>query len=105
MRRLAAAAIAVAAAASAVAAEPLTVATWNLEWMMQPAVFDALAPACFGRGARAGGGERAIPCDLDELGAGRAVEHDAPVPGDEVHDPPVGIPRDLLPLCPGDDGT
>ena len=31
---------------------------------MTPAVFDALAPTCFGRDARPGGGERAIPCDL-----------------------------------------
>ncbi|MBM4218061.1 MAG: hypothetical protein FJ171_00145 [Gammaproteobacteria bacterium] len=64
MRRLAAAAFAIFAATSAGAAERLTVATWNLEWMMRPAVFDALAPDCFGRDARPGGGERAIPCDL-----------------------------------------
>jgi endonuclease/exonuclease/phosphatase family metal-dependent hydrolase len=64
VRRLAAAAFVLAAATSAGAAERLTVATWNLEWMMQPAVFDALAPACFGRDTRPGGGERAIPCDL-----------------------------------------
>ncbi len=62
--RLAAAAIALAAATAAGAAERLTVATWNLEWMMTPAAFDALAPACFGRDARPGGGGRAIPCDL-----------------------------------------
>lgn len=62
--RLAAAAIALAASTAAGAAERLTVATWNLEWMMTPAVFDALAPGCFGRGTRPGGGERAIPCDL-----------------------------------------
>jgi endonuclease/exonuclease/phosphatase family metal-dependent hydrolase len=32
--------------------------------MMTPETFDALAPSCFGRDARAGGGDRAIPCDL-----------------------------------------
>jgi hypothetical protein len=62
--RLLAAAVAFALSAAAGAAERLTIATWNLEWMMKPAVFDALAPACFGRDARPGGGERAIPCDL-----------------------------------------
>jgi len=64
VRRLAAAAAALAVSSAAVAAERVTVATWNLEWMMTPAVFDALAPGCFGRDARPGGGERAIPCDL-----------------------------------------
>ncbi len=63
IRRLAAA-LALAAATAAGAAEPLTLATWNLEWMMTPAAFDALAPDCFGRDARPSGGERAIPCDL-----------------------------------------
>jgi endonuclease/exonuclease/phosphatase family metal-dependent hydrolase len=62
--RLLAAALAFALSAAPGAAERLTIATWNLEWMMKPAVFDALAPACFGRDARPGGGERAIPCDL-----------------------------------------
>ena len=62
--RLAVAAAALAAAGAAGAAERLTLATWNLEWMMTPAVFDALAPSCFGRDRRAGGSERAIPCDL-----------------------------------------
>ena len=52
------------AAIPALAAEPLTLATWNLEWMMRPEAFDALAPSCFGRDARAGGDVRAIPCDL-----------------------------------------
>jgi endonuclease/exonuclease/phosphatase family metal-dependent hydrolase len=63
------AAAATACAAPAVpAARPLTVATWNMEWMMRPGVFDSLAGACFGRGARAGGSERAIPCDLAPRG-------------------------------------
>jgi endonuclease/exonuclease/phosphatase family metal-dependent hydrolase len=62
--RVAAAAAALAVASVAGAAERMTLATWNLEWMMTPAVFDALAPDCFGRDARPGGGERSIPCDL-----------------------------------------
>lgn len=66
MKRLAAAALAL--AAPAVAAERLTLATWNMEWMMRPEVFDALAGSCFGRHARAGGNERAIPCDLAPKG-------------------------------------
>jgi endonuclease/exonuclease/phosphatase family metal-dependent hydrolase len=65
--RLAAAALALALASGA-SAERLTIATWNLEWMMTPGTFDALAPACFGRNTRAGGGERAIPCDLAPKG-------------------------------------
>ena len=66
MKRLAAAALAL--AAPAVAAERLTLATWNMEWMMRPEVFDALAGSCFRRHSRAGGNERAIPCDLAPKG-------------------------------------
>ena len=62
--RLAAAAAALAVATAAGATERLTLATWNLEWMMTPAVFDALVPSCFGRDTRPGGSERAIPCDI-----------------------------------------
>ncbi len=67
MIRLFATALAAALAVSAAALPApgrLTLATWNMEWMMRPAVFDALAPGCFGRGTRASGTERAIPCDL-----------------------------------------
>ncbi len=42
----------------------LTLGTWNLEWMMTPATFDALAAKCLDRGLRAGGGDRAIPCNI-----------------------------------------
>lgn len=42
----------------------LTLATWNAEWLMEPETFDELARVCIGRGGRAGGGQRAIPCDL-----------------------------------------
>ncbi len=68
MIRLAAAALAAAFACPAAAAERLTVATWNMEWMMRPRVFDALAAKCFGRGSRPGGDERSIPCDLAPKG-------------------------------------
>lgn len=71
-RIAAAPAAALALAATLVSAAPvdgrLTIATWNMEWMIRPEVFDALAPSCFGRGARAAGHERAIPCDLAPKG-------------------------------------
>ena len=68
MTRLAAAALAAAFACSATAAERLMLATWNLEWMMAPQVFDALAAKCYGRERRPGGVERSIPCDLAPKG-------------------------------------
>jgi hypothetical protein len=68
VRRLAAAAFAAAFACSAAAAEPLTLATWNMEWMMRPQVFDALAAKCYGRDRRPGGDDRSIPCDLAPKG-------------------------------------
>ena len=68
MKRLAAAALAVAFAGSASAAERLVLATWNMEWMMRPQVFDALAAQCYGRERRPGGGDRSIPCDLAPKG-------------------------------------
>ena len=42
----------------------LTLATWNLEWLIEPATFDELARICLARGARARGHQRTIPCDL-----------------------------------------
>jgi hypothetical protein len=62
--RLAAAALALAYAAGSAAGPRLSIATWNLEWMVTPETFDALAPSCFGREVRAPGRARAIPCDL-----------------------------------------
>ncbi|MGH8130938.1 MAG: endonuclease/exonuclease/phosphatase family protein [Steroidobacteraceae bacterium] len=64
MTRLLVAGIAISVAAAASAAEGLTLATWNLEWMMTPRAFDALAPSCTDPGRRVGGDDRAIPCDL-----------------------------------------
>jgi len=62
--RVAALAFALALAAPATGAERLRVGTWNLEWMMTPETFDALAKHCMARDQRAGGDEREIPCDL-----------------------------------------
>jgi len=62
--RLAAAALGFALAAPAGPAETIRIGTWNMEWMMRPEAFDRLAASCFGRDSRAGGGTRAIPCDL-----------------------------------------
>jgi endonuclease/exonuclease/phosphatase family metal-dependent hydrolase len=56
------------AASGAAAAERLTVATWNLEWMMTPETFDSLAARCLDHGLRAGGSDRAIPCDIAPKG-------------------------------------
>jgi endonuclease/exonuclease/phosphatase family metal-dependent hydrolase len=64
MTRLIAAFFALSFATAPSAEGRLTLATWNLEWMMTPATFDTLAAACLGSGRRAGGSERAIPCDL-----------------------------------------
>jgi len=64
MMRLAAFALAFALAAPAAGAERLRFGTWNLEWMMLPTTFDALAGHCLAPERRAGGRDRAIPCDL-----------------------------------------
>jgi len=58
--------ILVVAAATAGAATPerLAIGSWNLEWMMTPATFDRLAARCLKPGLRAGGSDRAIPCNI-----------------------------------------
>ena len=66
--RLLAAALALAFAHAAGSAERLTLATWNLEWMMTPEVFDGLAPHCFAPDRRGAGDARSIPCDLVRRG-------------------------------------
>ncbi len=71
MIRLIAAFVAMSIAA---AADSLMLATWNLEWMMTPRTFDALAATCMDSDRRAGGNERAIPCDL--VAKGRWSEED-----------------------------
>lgn len=57
-------ALAAPAAAGAAPSGRLTLGSWNLEWLMQPATFDALAARCLGHGLRAGGSDRAIPCNI-----------------------------------------
>ena len=64
MIRLALLAAVLVLAAPAVGAKPLRVGTWNLDWMMTPETFDALAGNCIGKEERAGGKDRSIPCDL-----------------------------------------
>lgn len=63
MRALAAI-VALSLSAGAAAADRLTLATWNLEWMMAPHTFDELAARCLKYGQRAGGNDRAIPCNI-----------------------------------------
>ena len=60
------AALTLATQATAQTATPgrLVLGSWNLEWMMTPATFDALAARCLKPGLRAGGSDRAIPCDI-----------------------------------------
>ncbi len=50
--------------AGSAAADRVSIGTWNMEWMMTPATFDALASRCAGGDRRVGGSERAIPCNL-----------------------------------------
>lgn len=59
-------ALAAAAACTADATPPgrLTLATWNLEWLMEAATFDVLSAHCLRHGLRAGGSDRAIPCNI-----------------------------------------
>lgn len=56
--------LALAIAAPAARAAPLRLGTWNLEWMMLPATFDALAARCVAGESHAHSDDRAIPCDL-----------------------------------------
>jgi endonuclease/exonuclease/phosphatase family metal-dependent hydrolase len=72
--RFAAMAIALALASPGAGADPLRVGTWNLEWLMTPETFDALARNCLGKDQRAGGQDRSIPCD--RVPKGRWSEHD-----------------------------
>ncbi len=63
MKRALAAILLLALPGSALA-ERLMLASWNLEWMMLPATFDQLAAKCLDHGLRAGGSDRAIPCNI-----------------------------------------
>jgi len=50
--------------AAAAESGTLKLATWNLEWLMTPDTFRALAGRCVRGGERVGGDARAIPCDV-----------------------------------------
>lgn len=63
MKRAAAAALALAFAGGA-SAERISIGSWNLEWMMTPATFDALAARCEDDRRYGRGGDRSIPCNL-----------------------------------------
>jgi endonuclease/exonuclease/phosphatase family metal-dependent hydrolase len=87
-----AAALATACATAAPATGRLTVASWNMEWMIRPEVFDSLAASCFGRDWRAAGTERAIPCDL--VPKGRWSEADLA----RIRDFAATLPADVIAL-------
>jgi len=44
--------------------DTVSIATWNAEWMIEPATFEALAATCTPREVRVTGETRSIPCDL-----------------------------------------
>jgi endonuclease/exonuclease/phosphatase family metal-dependent hydrolase len=46
------------------ATSELKIATWNLEWFMEPRTLRALTPACLPHDAPRDGARRAIPCDV-----------------------------------------
>jgi endonuclease/exonuclease/phosphatase family metal-dependent hydrolase len=47
----------------------IKIATWNLEWFMQPETLRALTPACTPRDAPRDGARRGLPCDVAHEGA------------------------------------
>ena len=51
-------------AAAAATVRPLRIATWNLEWLVAPEDFRALARNCVPRGASPGTRKRSLPCDV-----------------------------------------
>jgi 5'-nucleotidase (lipoprotein e(P4) family) len=53
----------------------LTLATWNMEWLMTPETFDALAPHCDKQG-QPKSSERAIPCTGGKLTIARRTQAD-----------------------------
>lgn len=68
----------------------IMLATWNLEWLIEPTTFDELARICLARGGRARGEQRTIPCDLvpdrrwDEADFARLRDFAATIPADVV---------------------
>lgn len=58
-------------------ARRLRIATWNLEYLMLPETFAALAPQCAEEGSRVRGSQRAIPCSIVPRLARDAADFDA----------------------------
>jgi endonuclease/exonuclease/phosphatase family metal-dependent hydrolase len=63
-----------ACASPAGASERIKIATWNLEWLMTPEMFRALAPRCTHEG-ESYGDERSIPCDVAQALARRDADY------------------------------
>jgi len=70
----------------------ITLATWNAQWLMTPDTFDELARVCIGRGGRANGSQRTIPCNL--VPDGRWTGADL----DRLRDFAAGLPADVFAL-------
>jgi len=51
-------------AAAPITPQAISIATWNAEWMIEPATFAGLAASCTPREVRVTGETRSIPCDL-----------------------------------------
>lgn len=79
-------------ACATLARADLVLATWNMEWLMEPATFDALAPDCLAEGLRAPGAQRAIPCNL--VPRGRWSDADL----ERLRDFAAGVPADVVAL-------
>jgi endonuclease/exonuclease/phosphatase family metal-dependent hydrolase len=85
----------------------LTLATWNAQWLIEPETFDELARICIGRGGRATGETRSIPCDLVPDGRWSAADFArlrdfvATVPADVFALQEVDGPRTAARVFPG----
>ncbi len=93
MMRVAAAVLVLAALAGCTAgpaADRVAIGTWNMEWLIAPDTFDALAGRCLGEGRRARGSDRVIPCNLvprarwDDAELARLREFAAALPLDVI---------------------
>lgn len=59
------------------AARSLKLATWNLEWLIAPSTFRALAADCVPERERISGSERRLPCDIAATGGRSQADFDA----------------------------
>jgi len=88
-------------------AKRLRVASWNIEYLVEPATYAALAPACVSDGGRISGAERALPCGvvprLDRTKADFAALRDyaARIDGDVIALQEVDGPRAAAHVFPG----